>query len=84
MRPRGTGEIMQPCNSLMSCHTIRLRQIIDLDNLSCHNNIGRFYYVPHSGLSRGLWMQVCVDRGEGKKEEGGVIMMEARDYPGGC
>lgn len=33
---------MQPCKALMSCHAIRLRQIVNPDNLTCHNVIGQF------------------------------------------
>lgn len=47
----GMGQNMQPCNALMSCHTIRFRQIINLDNLSCHDIIGRFFCVPLCGLT---------------------------------
>lgn len=42
---RGTEQIMQPCNALMSCHTIRHRLMINLDNLSCHNIIGSFFLL---------------------------------------
>ena len=43
---RGTGQITQPCNVLMSCHAVRLRQIINLDHLSCHNIDGGFRRGP--------------------------------------
>lgn len=33
-------EIMEPCGALMSCRAVRLREIINLDNLSRHNTVG--------------------------------------------
>lgn len=57
---RGTEQIMQPCNALMSCHAIILRQTINLDHLSCHNIIGRFFSVPRCGLVLHSLADICV------------------------
>lgn len=37
----GRGENRKPCNALMSCHNVSLRQIINLDHLSRHEKTGR-------------------------------------------
>lgn len=73
-----TEQIMQPCNALMSCHAIRLRWIINLDHLSCHNISWSFLCGPRCGFTRSVCnlcvsrLQVRRDGGEEKEEERGV------------
>lgn len=68
---RGTEQIMQPCNALMSCHAVRLRQIINLDHLSCHDIIVKLLPCASPWTLHVSWLQVRGDGGEEKEEERG-------------
>lgn len=57
---------MEPCSALMSCQAVRLREIINPDNLSRHNIVGRFVYAD---IRVSLLPQVRADEGEGKTGE---------------
>lgn len=64
-------EIMEPCGALMSCRAVRLREIINLDNLSRHNIVGSLSTLRTRADIRvtSLPPQVRADEGEGKTGE---------------
>lgn len=64
-------EIMEPCSALMSCRAVRLREIINLDNLSRHNIVGSLSTLRTRADIRvtSLPPQVRADEGEGKTGE---------------
>lgn len=69
--PEENEEIMEPCGALMSCRAVRLREIINLDNLSRHNIVGSLSTLRTRADIRvtSLPPQVRADEGEGKTGE---------------